>query len=173
MAIPESPLGIVRISGIVTMGMMTQMIGRPFRAGVLQGPPTGDQQAGLDPIGTFKAAMRQQAMVSHGNSQAGDQVEDGEHRPIQPGIAIQDSVPGHANHRACDNRPEEKVGPELMMHAVDDVCRNGGRGNLLHVATIVKQTVFRKRRCAMTGEWGRCADLFGEGVASTVCRSPR
>jgi len=35
-----------------------------------------------------------------------------------------------------------------MMHAVDDVRRNWGRGNVLHVATIVKRKTFRKGLCA-------------------------
>ncbi len=32
-----------------------------------------------------------------------------------------------------------------MVNAVDNVRRNGTLGNLLHVATIVKRKVFRKR----------------------------
>lgn len=74
MAIPKSPLGIVRISRIITMRMMAQMIRRPFRAGVLQGPATGDQQATFHPIGTFETAMRQEPVVSDGDAQAGQDI---------------------------------------------------------------------------------------------------
>jgi len=38
MAMPESPLCIVRVFFLVTMRMMTQMIGRPFDGGILQCP---------------------------------------------------------------------------------------------------------------------------------------
>ena len=144
MAVPAPTLGIVRISRVITMRVVTQMISRPFRTGILQGPPTGDQEAGFYPIGTFKAAMRQKPMVSHGNTQAGDKVQDDKHRPIQPGISIEQAIAWDANHRACDYRPEQEVGPELMMNAVDNIHRNGARGNLLHLATIVKRKGFRK-----------------------------
>ena len=156
------------------MRMMAQMISRPFRAGVLQGPTTGDQQAAFHPIRTFEAAMRQQPVVSDGDAQAGDDVQDGKHRPIQPGISIEESIPRDADHRACDDRPEEEVGPELMMHAVDDVRRNRGRGNVLHVATIVKRKTFRKGLCARASRVNEVVQSRPlAGPSSTVCRRPR
>ena len=56
-AMPESLLRIVRIFFLVTVRVMTQMIGRPFDGGILKRPGARDQECAFDPVRTVKAPM--------------------------------------------------------------------------------------------------------------------
>jgi len=56
-AMPESPLRIVRIFLLVTVRVVTQMIGRPLDGGVLQRPGAPDQECAFDPVRAVKAPM--------------------------------------------------------------------------------------------------------------------
>ena len=126
MAVPESPLGIVRISGIVTMGMMTQMIGRPFRAGVLAAHPPATSRQAFTQSGHSKLRCVNRRWYPHGNSQAGDQVEDGEHRPIQPGIAIQ--IPYRARKSPSRRQSTRREGRSRTYDARGGRCAGTGVG---------------------------------------------
>lgn len=88
--------------------------------------------------------MGQQPVVTHGDPQPGDHIEDGEHGPIQPGISIDQPVARDSDHGAGHDRPEEEVGPELMVNPMNNVGWNWTRDGVLHVDTIVKRAAFRK-----------------------------
>ena len=68
--------------------------------------------------------MGQQSVVAHRDTQAGDDVEHGKHRPIQPRISVDQSVAWDDDHRSCDDRPEEEISPELMVDAMNNVDWN-------------------------------------------------
>ena len=82
MAMPESTLCIVRIFFLVTVRVMTQMIGGPFDGGVLQRPGARDQQCAFDPIRAVKASMGHQSMVADGDAQPTGNIEQPKQRPV-------------------------------------------------------------------------------------------
>src|SRR5262249_37286074 len=63
-AMPKSFLGVVGIFFLVCPSMVTNVIGRPPKRGVLECPSSGDEQQRFHPWVTFKAAMRNEAVVA-------------------------------------------------------------------------------------------------------------
>ena len=81
-AMPESPLRIVRIFLLVTVRVMTQMIGRPFSGGVLKHPGARDQECTFDPVRAVIAPMGHQSMVADRDAQPADDIEQSKQRPV-------------------------------------------------------------------------------------------
>jgi hypothetical protein len=85
---PKSPLRIVRISGLIALRVMSEMIRGPLEDRILKRPPAGDQQRHLDPVGTVKAPMRGEPVVSDRDSQPCDDVQNTEHHPVESRIPV-------------------------------------------------------------------------------------
>ena len=74
-AMPESPLRIVRIFLPGTVRVMTQMIGHPFDGGILKHPGARDQGCAFDPVRVVKAPMGHPSMVADHDAQPADDIE--------------------------------------------------------------------------------------------------
>ena len=74
-AVPEPLLRIIRILLLVTVCVMTQMVGRPFDGGLLQCPGAPDQEYTLDPVRAVEAPRGHQSMVADCDAQSADDIE--------------------------------------------------------------------------------------------------
>ncbi len=81
-AMPKSPLRIVRIILLVTVRVMTQMIGRPFDGEVLKRPGARDQECTFDPVRAVIAPMGHQSMIADRDAQPADDIEQSKQRPV-------------------------------------------------------------------------------------------
>jgi len=107
MAMPESSLSVVRIGILVARGMVANVIGPPLEGGILERPSSGDQEYGLDPIGTQETPVRNQPMIANRNAEPGNHVQDSKHGPVQPGIPIDKGESGHPDECAPHNKGEQ------------------------------------------------------------------
>ena len=123
---PESLLRIVRIFFLVTVRVMTQMIGGPFDGGVLKRPGASDQECAFDPIRAIKASMGHQSMVADGDAQSADGIEQSKHRPVEPAVVIEISIERDSDHGAHGNGAKEDDGPDSTTTADLDRCTLGG-----------------------------------------------
>jgi len=114
-AMPESPLCIVRIFLLITVRVMTQMVGRPFDGGVLQCPCVSDQEYALDPFQAVKAPMGHQSMVADRNAQPTDDIEQPKQRPVQPGVVVEISIEWDPDHGTYGNGAKENEGPGFVV----------------------------------------------------------
>src|SRR5262249_9073288 len=112
------------------MGMMTKVIRRPFNRRILQCPGAVDQERGLYPVGTFKAAVSHQSMVAHRNAQSTYEVKQHKQRPVKPRVMIQISVQRDTHERAEDDRRKQENRPAPMVTSDDRpahfLLRQGG-----------------------------------------------
>src|SRR5215510_3613000 len=88
-AMPKSFLGVVGIFFLICACMVANVVSGPPERGVLECPPTGDEQQGLHPWVTFKAAMRNEAVVADRNPQAGKYIQNAEQDPVEQREAIE------------------------------------------------------------------------------------
>lgn len=116
---PESPLRIVRIFLLITVCVMTQMVGGPFDGGVLQCPCTSDQEYTLDPVRAVKAPMGHQSMVADRNAQSADDIEQSKQGPVQPGVVVEISIEWDPDHGTYGNGTKENDGPDLVVLSAD------------------------------------------------------
>ena len=128
-AMPESPLRIVRIFLLVTVRVMTQMIGRPFDGGVLQCPGAPDQECAFDPVRTVKAPMGRQSMVADRDAQPADDIEQSKQRPVQPGVVVEISMERDSDHGTHTKDTKEYDIPDRVAPPADrDRYIRGGDG---------------------------------------------
>lgn len=125
-AMPKPLLRIVRIFFLVTVRVMTQMIGGPFDGGVLKRPGASDQECAFDPIRAVKASMGHQSMVADGDTQSADGIEQSKHRPVEPAVVIEISIERDSDHGAQGNGAKEDDGPDSTTTADLDRCTLGG-----------------------------------------------
>ena len=118
-AMPESPLRIVRIFLLVTVRVMTQMIGRPFDDGILKRPGTRDQECAFDPVRAGKAPMGRQSMVADRDAQPADDIEQSKQRPVQPGVVVEISIERDPDHGTHGNGTKEYDSPDRVTPLAD------------------------------------------------------
>ncbi len=127
-AMPEPLLCIVRIFFLVTVRMMTQMIGGPFDGGVLKRPGASNQECAFDPIRAVKASMGHQSMVADGDAQSADDIEQPKHRPVKPAVVVEISIERDSDHGAHGNGAKEDDGPDSTATADLNRSTLGGDG---------------------------------------------
>ena len=118
-AMPESPLRIVRISLLITVCVMTQMVGRPFDGGVLQCPGAPDQEYTLDPVRAVKVPMGYQPMVADRNAQSTDDIEQPKQGPVQPDVMVEIPIEGDPDRGTHGNGAKENDCPGLVVPSAD------------------------------------------------------
>jgi len=125
-AMPKSLLRIIRIFLLVTVCMMTQMIGGPFDSRVLKRPGASDQEGAFDPIRAVKTSVGHQSMVADRDAQSADDIEQTEHRPVEPCIVVEIPIERDSDHGAQTNGAKEDEGPDPAATADLDRSTLGG-----------------------------------------------
>lgn len=118
-AMPESPLRIVRIFFLVTVRVVTQMIGRPFNGGILKRQGARDQEYTFDPVRAVKASMGHQSMVADRDAQPADDIEQSKQRPAQPGVVVEISIERDPDHGTHGNVANEYASPDRVSPLAD------------------------------------------------------
>src|SRR5262249_45598944 len=88
-AMPKSFLRVVGIFLLIRASMVANMISGPPKRGVLERPPSCDEQEGLHPWMAFEAAVRNEPMIADRNTQAGKHIQNAKQDPIEQCVAIE------------------------------------------------------------------------------------
>ena len=118
-AMPESPLRIVRVLFLVTVRMVTQMIGRPFDGRIMKRPGARDQECTFDPVRAVKVSMGHQSMVADRDAQPADDIEQSKQRPVQPGVVVEISIERDPDHGTHGNGAKKYASPDRVVPLAD------------------------------------------------------
>lgn len=99
-AVPKSLLSVVWILLLVGVSVVADMVCRPLEDRVLERPCASNQESSLDPIGASEAPVGQQTMVTDRNAQSGHHIQQSEHGPVQPRVAVKDCEGGDTDQCA-------------------------------------------------------------------------
>src|SRR6476620_9567624 len=99
-AVPKSLLRVVWILLLVGVGVVADMVCRPLEGRVLERPCASNQEPSFDPIGASEATVGHQTMVTHRNAQSGHDIQQPEHGPVQPCVAVKDREGGDSDQCA-------------------------------------------------------------------------
>src|SRR5262245_24397408 len=85
---PESLGRVVGIFLFIGLGMMTDMVAAPLEGRILQCPTARNKDTGLNPVRTFEALMRNQPVITDGDTHARNDVHHHEQDPVKKAESI-------------------------------------------------------------------------------------
>ena len=106
-AMPESLAGVIGIFFFIRLGMMPDMVAAPLEGRVLQRPPAGDEDTGLDPVWAFEALVRYQPVIADGDTHACDDVQGKEQSPIEEAESVVIAIEWETDRIGNDDGAEQ------------------------------------------------------------------
>src|SRR5262245_63405781 len=85
---PESLGRVVGICLFIGLGMMADVVATPLEGRILQCPTARNKDTGLNPVRTFEALMRNQPVITDGDTHARYDVHHHEQDPVKKAESI-------------------------------------------------------------------------------------